>query len=72
MKKLRAGSGSMIGELIQGENGNSDLVGEAGPESEQWEGAGSIAEAARKASAFVNREITDYLPVSNENADKTG
>ncbi len=65
-EELRAGSGSMIGELIQGENGNSDLVGEAGPESEQWEGAGSIAEAARKASAFVNREITDYLPVSNE------
>lgn len=33
---------------------------------ESWEKAGSIEAAARKASGFVNREVANYSPVSDE------
>jgi alcohol dehydrogenase (cytochrome c) len=33
---------------------------------ESWQGAGTIAGAARKASGFVNREVRDFSPVTGQ------
>jgi alcohol dehydrogenase (cytochrome c) len=54
---------AQIGSVLQGEGWQPPAESEAGVES--WEGAGSIAEAAAKASGFVNRSVPDYSPVTD-------
>jgi len=63
---LQAGADQVIGVAIKGEEWGSTLADTAQENSEQWEGAGSIAEAARKASGFVNREVEGFSPVTEK------
>ncbi len=60
-KALKTDTGQPIGAAV---GGKSVVAKEA--ESEQWEGAASIADAARKASGFVNREIKEFSPVTQQ------
>jgi len=63
---LHAGAERLIGAAILGEAWDVALADVPEAKSEQWEGAGSIADAARKASGFVNKEIEDFSPVTRE------
>jgi alcohol dehydrogenase (cytochrome c) len=71
---LAAGSRLMLGAAIRGESqmvdapaaGSAAEEGDAGaqPKWESWEAAGTIAGAARKASGFSNKTVTNYSPVT--------
>lgn len=53
-----------IGEVLQGEGWVAREP--SADDTESWEAAGSIAEAARRASGFVNGEVEDFRPVSQD------
>jgi alcohol dehydrogenase (cytochrome c) len=55
-----------IGEVLLGSVWDPSQASPANQDSESWEGAGSIAEAARQASDFVNETVKTYTPVSSE------
>ncbi|MCP4299161.1 MAG: PQQ-binding-like beta-propeller repeat protein [Gammaproteobacteria bacterium] len=55
-----------IGEVLLGDGWDPSQAIAADQDSESWEGAGSIAEAARQASDFVNETVKNYTPVSSE------
>lgn len=60
---LAADAGLSIRAAIEG---SGPAEGGAEPvQWESWQGAGTIAEAARKASSFVNRRLDHYVPVSD-------
>lgn len=63
---LEASTQALIGTAILGEAWDTTQAEPADAGSEQWEGAGSIAEAARQASGFTNQLISDFEPVSSE------
>ncbi len=63
---LQAGIDQVIGVAIMAEEWDSALADAAEAKAEKWEGAGSIAEAARKASGFVNQEVVDFSPVTEK------
>lgn len=68
-EELEAESSLPIGKAVHGEAWDSTQADAVDSGSEQWEGAGSIAEAARKASDFVNQEVSAFVPVSMEMLD---
>ena len=53
-----------IGEVLQGGDWDPSQASPQNQDSESWEGAGSIADAARQASDFVNKTLKSYTPVS--------
>jgi alcohol dehydrogenase (cytochrome c) len=68
---LMADSELLIGAVVAGEQWPGNQAGEkpdSAPEKkwESWEAAGTIEEAARKASGFINREVPDFSPVTRE------
>jgi alcohol dehydrogenase (cytochrome c) len=63
---LQADSGQILATAVGREIGDSGQVGEGKKKWESWEKAGTIEEAARKASGFVNREVADFSPVTDE------
>lgn len=63
---LQAGMDQLIGVAIKAEGWDSAMADAPEAKSEKWEGAGSIAEAARKASGFVNQEVADFSPVTEK------
>jgi len=76
-QKLRADSGLAVGAAIEAEAEEAPTMAETVDEAEEpkepaqtkwesWEKAGSIAAAARSASGFVNREVENFRPVTEE------
>jgi alcohol dehydrogenase (cytochrome c) len=70
-KELRADSRLAIGRAVMGDKWDPALATQAGGASaagkwESWHGAGSIAGAAERAQGFVNREVRDFAPVSDD------
>lgn len=59
---LSAETGLQIGLALQGEGWHKTPEADA----EVWEGAGSVAEAAAKASGFVNQVVAPFSPVTDE------
>jgi alcohol dehydrogenase (cytochrome c) len=59
-------SGTSLGEFLLGDQWDPSESLAADEESESWEGAGSIAEAALKASGFTNKTVENFTPVSSE------
>jgi alcohol dehydrogenase (cytochrome c) len=65
--ELQLDSALVIGAAVLGEDWNPDKTGRDGPPAwESWEGATTIAEAARRAAGFVNRTVPDFRPVTDE------
>jgi len=56
---------SSVGAVLDGDDWDPSQAIPADQEPESWEGAGSIAEAARRASGFVNGTVDDFRPVSS-------
>ena len=56
---------SSVGAVLHGDDWDPSQAIPADQEPESWEGAGSIAEAARRASGFVNGTVDDFRPVSS-------
>jgi alcohol dehydrogenase (cytochrome c) len=68
---LGADSDLLVGSAIAGgawQENPAALVADAEPVGkwESWEAAGTIEDAARQASGFVNREVENYSPVTEE------
>ncbi len=57
------GAAAGIGDGLAAQQGAAENAGSEA-EWESWQGAGSIAGAARKASGFINREVRDFSPVT--------
>jgi len=60
----------LLGQVIMGENWDPSKADAADQKFVNWEAAGSIAEAAKKASGFINREVVEFSPVSQEMLDQ--
>lgn len=65
-KVLQPGATQTIGTLLMGDDWDPSLADAVDSKSQSWEGAGSIAEAARQASGFVNQQVENYAPVTRE------
>ncbi len=67
---LAADSDQLIGQAVMGEDwqASQENADEKATQSkwESWEKAGVIADAARKASGFANRTVSDYRPVTDQ------
>jgi alcohol dehydrogenase (cytochrome c) len=63
---LQADSSQVIGVAIRGDQWEAAMAKAAPLGFDNWDDAGSIAEAARNASGFVNKTVTDYSPVTTE------
>ncbi len=60
----RPAADQAIGVLLMGDDWDPSTADAA--ESESWDGAGSIAEAARQASGFINQQVENYIPVTQK------
>jgi alcohol dehydrogenase (cytochrome c) len=58
--------GTSMGEFLLGDQWVPSRTPAADEDSESWEGARSIAQAARQASGFVNKTVGDFRPVSSD------
>lgn len=68
---LRTDSELLVGAAIGDEHwlqAQEEAGEDSAPEAkwESWQGAGTIAGAARKASGFINREVRDFSPVTDQ------
>jgi alcohol dehydrogenase (cytochrome c) len=68
---LTAGSDQLIGVAVAGETWDESGAAAAGgsraqPAWESWAAAGTIEEAAAKATGFTNQVVSDFRPVTDE------
>ncbi len=69
-KELRADSTLKIGRAVMGDQWDPAMATQAanapsGSKFETWHGAASIADAAEKASGFVNKRVENFSPVTD-------
>ena len=63
---LQADSGLLVGAAIGVEIKDSSEAVEGEEKWESWEKAGTIEDVARAASGFINKEVADFMPVTDQ------